>query len=229
MQYSFGSGLLWAIRTDIATQAPVRLGTLQDVSVDFAGELKELYGQYQFPVDTARGKTKITGKAKFARISALMFNQVFFGGSTSSGQDIAINDEAGTIPGTPYQITVAHAANFVQDLGVRDGVTGEPLVLVAASPATGQYAVSNVGVYTFAAADTTKTVLIDYVYSVTTGQTISGVNQLMGASPRFAAWFSNTYEGKTVTLKLFQCTSTKLTLQTKIDDYTIPEMDFSAY
>jgi hypothetical protein len=28
---------------------------------------------------------------------------------------------------------------------------------------------------------------------------------------------------------LFACTSTKLTFATKIDDYTIPELDFSAY
>lgn len=230
MQYAFGSGLLWASRTDIANATPVRFGAMQDVQIDFSGELKELYGQYQFPLDTARGKVKITGKSKLAQISAVQYNSLFFGQSTATGQHVVADGETGTVPAaTPWQITVANGANFVVDLGVRWADTGLPLNLVAASPATGEYSVATGGVYTFATADAGKSVLLDYVYSLTTGTTITGVNTLMGASPRFTATFNNTYEGNQLTLRLFACTSTKLTFATKIDDYTIPELDFSAY
>jgi len=46
----------------------MKFGTLQDVSIDFSGDIKE-FGQYQFAFDTARGKIKIQWKAKFATIN----------------------------------------------------------------------------------------------------------------------------------------------------------------
>jgi len=229
MQFSFGSGLLWGSRTDVANSTPVRFGAMQDVSVDFDGELKELFSQYTFPVDVARGKTKITGKAKMAQIIAVQFNNLFFGGTASTGQNLVASDEAGTIPGTPYQITVANGATFLLDLGVRDGTTGLPLTLVASAPATGQYSVATGGVYTFAAADTTKTVLFDYAYTAVTGKKVHVNNQLMGSSPRFKLVFNDTYEGNQMTLILYSAASNKLSFATKLDDYTIPELDFSAY
>ena len=69
-QYSFGAGTLFLVRTDIATPTPTRIGTLQDVSIDMSFDAKELTGQYQAPVAVARGKMKITGKSKFAKINA---------------------------------------------------------------------------------------------------------------------------------------------------------------
>jgi hypothetical protein len=44
-------------------------GVLQDVSVDISGDIKELYGQNQFAEAVARGKAKISCKAKFGRIN----------------------------------------------------------------------------------------------------------------------------------------------------------------
>ncbi len=48
-QYNFDAGSMFLVRTDIATPTPVRIGTLQDVSVDMSFQVKELYGQYQAP------------------------------------------------------------------------------------------------------------------------------------------------------------------------------------
>lgn len=229
MQYNFGSGILWGTRNDIANGTPVRFGALQDVSIDFDGETKELYSQYQFPIDTARGKMKITGKAKLARMSTVQYNALFFGQSQTTGQKLTSYDEAATVPGTPYQVTVAQGATFIADLGVRLASTGEPLTLVASGPTTGQYTVATGGVYTFAAADTTKAMLFDYVYSAVTGFTVAGANLLMGSSPRWGATFTSNYEGDTTTLRLYSCITNKMGLATKIDDYTIPELDFSAF
>jgi hypothetical protein len=69
-QYNFGAGTLFLVRTDIVTPTPTRVGTLQDVSVDMSFDAKEFYGQYQAPAAVARGKMKITGKAKFAKLNA---------------------------------------------------------------------------------------------------------------------------------------------------------------
>jgi hypothetical protein len=84
-------------------------------------------------------------------------------------------------------------------------------------------------VYTFNTADNTKQVLIDYLYNATTGGSkITLGNALMGNTPTFMGVFSAQVGGKTNTLKLNSCTSSKLALATKLEDYAIPEMDFEA-
>src|ERR1700761_3332895 len=96
-QFAFGSGLLYGLRNDTAIATPRRLGVLQDVEIDFEGDIKELYGQFQFPVDVARGKVKITGKAKFATISVAVYNDLYFGqGPTTTGQKLLTYNEAQT-------------------------------------------------------------------------------------------------------------------------------------
>jgi len=228
MQFAFGSGLLWASRNDVANSTPIRFGALQDVTIDFDGEQKELFSQYTFPIDTARGKTKITGKAKLAQISAVQFSNLFFGTAPTTGQTLIANDEIGT-PTTTY--VVANGTNFMFDLGVRYQSTGLPLTLVAGAPTTaGTYSVAGTGTYTFFTGDSGKTMLFDYAYnSATTGQSILVQNQLMGFSPRFQATFVEKYENNTMTLLLYACASTKLALASKLDDYMIPELDFTAY
>jgi hypothetical protein len=228
MQFAFGSGLLWGIRNDVANATPVRFGALQDVTIDFDGEQKELFSQYTFPIDTARGKTKIVGKAKLAQISAVQFSNLFFGTTPTAGQVILSNDEIGTP--TSGTVTVANGTNFLFDLGVRYQATGLPLSLVAVTPTVaGTYQVSAGGTYHFYTTDT-MAMLFDYAYSsTTTGQTILVQNQLMGFSPRFQAIFTEKYENNNMTLVLYSCASTKLGFASKLDDYMIPELDFTAY
>lgn len=72
-----------------------------------------------------------------------------------------VDDEAHAIPASPYQIVTDRF--WIGDEGVTL-TNGTPLTKVAANPTTGQYAVSDVGVYTFAAADTGTGVLISYSY-----------------------------------------------------------------
>jgi hypothetical protein len=229
MQFGFGSGLLYATRTDIATQTPIRFGAFQDMQLDFSGETKELFGMNQFALDVARGKVKIEAKAKFAQISAALMNAVFFGGTVATGQTISQYAEAENIPGTStYTITVTHSATWVADLGVYETATGNRFTLVASSPAAGQYTVAS-GVYTFASADAGKAMLLDYTYTATSGYTMTSGNPLMGNTPRFSASFSQTYGGNTTTISLPNCVASKYSLPTKIDDYVIEEFDFQAF
>lgn len=232
--YGFGTGTMWGVRSDVANSTPKKFGALQDVSVDFAFNAKELFGQFQFPLSIARGQGKITCKAKFAELNGRQMNDLFFAqaagaGGFSSGQVQTANDEAGTIPTTPFQVTVVNTATFVQDLGVRNVLTGLPYIKVAAAPATGQYSVSGAGVYTFAAADTGLGVLISYTFTVpSVGSKIIINNQLLGAAPYFSVAWTETYESKVFNCQLNKCIAAKLALPFKQEDFTISEFDFSA-
>jgi hypothetical protein len=236
-QFSFGSGTLWgtpltdSTGSSIAVPTPVQFGTVQEVTMDFSFEQKELIGQNQFPVAIARGKGKITGKAKTAQIQGLLFHSLVFGQTLTDGIISDVYDTTGTaIPSSsPYTITptVPNSGTFLRDLGVKNWL-GLPMIRVASSPASGEYAVSNVGVYTFNSSDKDKTVFINYQYSAasTAGKIINIKNVAMGAAPTFKMDFTSTFQGKTITVTLNNCTSTKLSFQTKLDDFVVPEFDF---
>jgi hypothetical protein len=91
-QYVFGTGQLFA--TPVGGGAPLRFGALQDVSVDFSGDIKQLFGQYQFALDVARGKTKVEWKASTGNVDVNAFNQIFFGQTVTTGDELlqAINE-----------------------------------------------------------------------------------------------------------------------------------------
>jgi hypothetical protein len=116
MQLAFGAGALWGERTDVTGSGigPRQFGVLQDIAIDFDWTLKELYGQFQFPVAIGRGQAKISGKAKFAQILGLLYSDLFFGqsGTAATGQFGIVENEADTIPATtPFQVTVGQAAS----------------------------------------------------------------------------------------------------------------------
>jgi hypothetical protein len=224
----FGTGRL-AMVPSTNLGVITQFAALQSVSVDFTGDVKELYGRNQFALDIARGKVKIQCKAVACNIDVNVYNSVFFGQTVATGQQLVAENEAGTIPTTPFQITVSGAATFTQDLGVTFVSTGVSLTRVASGPTTGQYSVSAVGVYTFAAADVAKAVLISYQYSAAgTGSQIAIGNALMGAIPTFQAVLNGTFKNKVITLTLYACVANKLTLPLKQDDYMMPEFDFQA-
>lgn len=226
--YNFGSGTLWGTPAG-TNQTPLKFGVLQEASIDISATNKELFGSSQFPVAVGRGTAKISGKAKFAQIQGSIMANLFFGLTPTSGQTTTANGESGTIPTTPYQITVANSATWVADLGVIYTATGLPLTRVASAPATGQYSVV-AGVYTFAAADTTLAVNISYKYTISSsGQLLTITNPLIGTSPQFSLVLEQLYgTGKSV-LTLNACMANKLAIQSKIEDFTIPEFDFSAF
>jgi|SRR5882672_1250465 len=234
--FSFGSGVLQGFRTDTlpgVLKTPVNFGLVQEVGVEMSFDIKELYGQYQFPVAIARGKGKFAVKAKLARVSGLVMGDLFFGITPVAGQVATSFAEGPTaIPTTPFQITVVNGAQFVDDLGVINAATALPFTKVASGPTAGQYSVSAVGVYTFASADNASgiSVLISYTYTVSaTGQKIVAVNQLLGATPTFQANLFTTFQNLPLTMKIPNCTAAKLGFPTKLDDFVMEELDFSVF
>lgn len=229
MDFKFGSGVLIGTRTDQTPATPRVFGILQEASVEFSFSNKQLMGQYQFPVAVARGAGKISGKAKAAAIDSGMFNDLFFQGSMAANERRVAVNEAGT-PAT-NTLTVANGATFLNDLGVYHVANGRWMTRVASAPAAGQYSVNASGVYTFAAADSNPPVYITYEYSYTTtvGKTLTIGNQLLGINPTFSLVLTQNYNGKQLNLRLNACTSTKLALATKLEDFMVPDFDFEAY
>jgi hypothetical protein len=237
-QYNFGAGVCWGTPTAdangnaITNGTPLMLAVTQEASVDISGDIKELYGQNQFPVAVGRGKMKITGKVKYGQFNGAVLNSLFFGQTMTSSLVAVVSDTVGaTIPATPFQITptVPGGGTWATDLGVRDS-NGNPMTKVASGPTTGQYMVA-AGVYTFATADTGKVVFISYGYTATSTVAKTSVvsNLPMGAAPTFRWDFYNQLGGNGLNLTLFSCVSSKLSLGTKLDDFMIPELDFSAF
>ncbi|TDV04686.1 hypothetical protein [Paraburkholderia caballeronis] len=234
-QYAFGAGSFWGVATG-ANPTPNRFGALQSASVDFTANTKSLFGSYQLPLAVGRGTMSVEGKAQAGQFQGRILSDLFFGIGKSNGQTLVADGEAQTVPAaTPFTVTVANAgaegAGFGIDLGVRDAETGQPLTCVASAPATGQYSVA-AGTYTFAAADAGKAVLIDYTYqpsSNAVGETVTMTNPLIGTAPSFKSVVSQTFNGERVTLTLNRCVASKYTFETKLEDFNIPEFDFSAF
>lgn len=312
-QFMFGSGIARGIRNDIIGQTPRIFGVMQDISISFDGEIKELFGQFQFPVDTARGKTKIAGKTKFATINGAVFNDLFFGQTQSVGQIAFAYNELATLPAvingttnattasssptlhfasTPAGIvpgsligdttspavitagtyvtavtgtTVTMSANaagagvggtdaitfspaytvanntltplgdlglyyFTSSIGANAGVALNELTTIAPATAAGSYDFKpTLGAYSFSNADAGAQIFFNYTYSKATGATVTIANPFMGTTPRFQLVFTEQFEGQQAVFTLLSCVSQRIMFPTRLDDYSIQEMDFSAF
>lgn len=241
MQLTFGSGELFAqmIRDAagnvISNPTPIRIAGLQEMSLDFSGELKEFYGQNRYALATAMGKVKTSGKMKGALINGLALNNLFFGSSISTGTMKALYaDTTGlTVPSaSPYTLTTTTPNNgsFVEDLGVVNGA-GQTMIKVASAPAAGQYSVDASGNYVFSATDAGIVVYrsYSYNYALDNAKQIVLSNMAMGQSPAIKISYLAQYQGKKCLVELESITSTKLAMfAAKNDDFNIPEIDFSA-
>jgi len=138
----------------------------------------------------------VTTQFSFKRVLGGFSEKV---GQVDTGQTITLYGsivEPRTIPATPgpYTITTAHAATFVEDLGVTKAAV--PMVKVASAPTTGQYAVNiATGVYTFAAADQNQAVVISYRYTIAPADyTVTMPNLVVFASAPAAQTISADFE-----------------------------------
>ena len=83
-QYGFGAGNMYGISPG-TPPTPMRFGTLQEVTIDFSANIKSLFGQNKFADVVAQGQTQVTGKAKFGRINAKTYNNLYFNQSLATG------------------------------------------------------------------------------------------------------------------------------------------------
>ena len=233
----FGAGYLFgraAATTANPNPTPRRFGTLQEISFDQSYTVKELYGAGSIAIREFRGPSKVTMKAKFAQINGYVFAELFWGVTPAVGSTITVADEVQTVPAiTTYTLTASKAgtsgANFLEDLGVAYGATGTPLKLVIIAPTQGQYSVTSLGVYTFAAADAGTAMVLNYRYSNTTaGITLSIPNTMQGESPYFECVLGNSQDGG-FERRVYKCAASKIAENFKQGDIMIPELDLAVY
>ena len=105
MQYGFGSGSAWAVLSQFVDGSTpsnptiVKLGVLQEWSMDIQWDTKGLYGTYDSPIVVARGKAKYPLKMKFAQFNANLFQAMVFGqlSQPATGETLMSEDQVGTI------------------------------------------------------------------------------------------------------------------------------------
>jgi hypothetical protein len=230
--YIFGSGVITATINNATDPTPLNIGLAQEISFDESYTTKTLYGQFRRPVAIGAGEIKATGKIKAARFSASIMGALLYGAPVTPGQTTTAFAEAATVPATtPFTVTVVNSATFTADQGVQDALTGFPLTKVAATPATGQYSEA-AGVYTFAAADTGKHVLISYNYTTTlTGFNLAIGNPLLGPTQTFQLNIMTTdpVTNKVGTFQIYNSVIAKFALATKLSDFAMPEYDYEAF
>ncbi len=233
-QYSFGSGDLFAVPTMdasgsvIVNPTPIQFAALQEVSVDYSGDIKELYGENSFPIDVARGKVKISVKAKSAQIFGALYASCFFGSALSTGQNRIITNLAGTVTTGAYTVTLG-GATFVGDLGVKNS-QNVPLTRVSSAPANAnEYSVNtSTGAYTFHTSNNSQVLFFSYIVSdAAIGKTLTVTNLPMGYIPEFSLYLDIGYKGKNGCLIFDRVVSSKLGFATKLDDHVIPDFDMS--
>lgn len=241
--YVFGSGYVFTKQTydasgnALANGPRIILGTNQDISFDMGFTVKELYGQNQWAEDVARGAMKMGGKVKFAQIYGAAWDSLFFGqpnnltAGTLTSLVAAIS--ATLIPATPFIITPTPplSGTFVADICVINASTGIPMIPVTGTPTAGQYSVT-AGAYTFSSADHSSgySVLINYEYTATVtaaySQTVASLP--MGSTPYFSLSHTVQHLGKNLTLLFPRCTTSKMSLALKNEDFLVPELDWQA-
>jgi hypothetical protein len=228
----FGPGIAIVTRTDVTPSTPINIGYAQSLSLSWKGSTKDLFGQDQFPILSARSTIKTSGKLVAAVDSGIAMNTMFFGQSFTSGGITWNIGESHSIPGTgPFTVTVTNSATFDVDLGVTYGSTGLPFIKVTSGPTVGQYTVAS-GVYTFAAADEGAAIFITYSSTVTGGQNIIIANKLIGFTPTFQLDYYTTVNqpaAKPVIYRIYSCISDSLADDFKLEDFAMPTFDFSFF
>ncbi len=217
--------------------SPYNMPVLQEVSVEFKGDLKELHGQFQYALDILRGKIKVTGKGKMIVPAPDLLGQLYFGLPTTAGVERPILNESHP-PGATVEPTQSTADNNLGVLAVTaDGTTYQMQRVATAQPAVGQYkftaATSGAPVtpaeYTFAAAETAAQVLLSYTYPDTIqGSTIKLTNQLIGSAPQAAMTLFNYYKSKLYSLTLNAVVLGGFSVPTKQEDHWVTDFDFEA-
>lgn len=194
MSLHFGLGQV-ALIPPGANPTPVPVALLTDVKMDADYKEVAFRGNQQWPIEIAFGEGDLKITAKNANVNGATLTSLLAGSTSATGAVLGVLAELGTIPTTPFQITVANGATYADDLGVLDLTANKWLTRVASAPATGQYALNSAtGLYTFAAADVGHNVSFNYAYTnAAVGKTVTLNNQLQGTTPLFALACYNAY------------------------------------
>jgi hypothetical protein len=238
MEYSFDAGWLFYVPKAPLDLTPIYFGDLKSVLLTITPQVThDSVAKYAWGTYPMVKTFSATGVAKNAGIRSRALGPLFFGKTLVAGSTgmVTLDDGANnplSVPGSPYQITVAppNAGVFMKDLGVYYADSGLQLMSVSVAPAVGQYQLNvSTGTYTFNAADTARSVKIAYLYTQSTGFNFNAAQQIPGALPTFEMILMNQYQGKQRLVYLYSCSSKKLTFQPMMERYEIPSFEFDAW
>lgn len=131
----FGAGIVFATPSggnQPTNPTPVEVGVLQNVKVTLGADIKTLYGQLQYPVDSAIGKRSIKGSFEFALIELLNFQNMFSADPIVTGTKALAYRE----PQTPTPpVETAWAATHAYTLGqeIYDGTNMQKVTTAGTS------------------------------------------------------------------------------------------------
>lgn len=205
---------------------PIRVGRLQDITLDYSVAVDEQYGEKGFAAEVAFGKRKLGGKAKFGMISGRLLAMCFDGSVLTSGSSNLEVVESGTV--SAGAVTVSGSANYIANLGVYDS-SGNELKQVASAPAGLQYSVS-AGVYTFNVSQNAQIYTFRYTKSQSSGNKMQIVNPTMGIPIKFGLKLYNYYAAnasKNLAFEFGAVAVPKLSFPFKNSDFVMPDMDFT--
>lgn len=217
----FGSGKL--LLKHPTTSQVFQVGVLTDVSLNFEGSSKSLYGNKQFPVATVMTSKKVTGKATFAEIDGKLISAVMSGTVTTGRNIIAEAVSTGA-----SLVVSPTGSGMVADYGCIDA-NGNPMILTASAPSVGSYSV-NTGsaTYTFNASQPAG-VTATYAYGVSTGNTLAVGNQDMGTQTNFSMFLQEKgADGETFGVELFSVIVPNLNFAFKNEDFGTQDLAFEA-
>lgn len=236
--FIFGPGSAWGVvntfidGTTPAIVQPVKFDVMQSFDLALDTTVKRLMGSDIFPRAIGISEGKVTCKIKVAKFGAQIW-QLRLGepAGVTTGQSLMADDEAHTVPATtPFTVTIAPPGSGVwaKDWGVRYADTDAPLTAVASVTATGQYSVS-AGVYTFDTADSSRSVVISYEYTVTTGNTLTMLSHPQGQVALTSIRYQGYYGGRLVGVLIPNAVGSTLSIPSKQGDFAVPELDFEAF
>lgn len=185
--------------------------------------------------------TATTGVVKYVTATSASLLGVGATVASSTGTTVTLSvPDLTTVPITTSIVfgpsyAAANAATFATDLGVTYSLTGVPLTWVApgTAPALGQYTVDpTTGKYVFSVADIGAALLINYGYTVTTGNQFVIAQQDQGVQPVFSLTANTSFTGilglEYVTIQLYACVSESLGMAFKMGAFENTKISFEA-
>lgn len=158
---SFGLGFIGAMPTTGGD--PVYFGLAQGINITLTETKVPLRGNKKYAVDIGIGECDMKGKID----SVNMFGgslATLIGGTTAAGMTKLVADETGTVPATPFELTLAEAATYVNTYRVYNVTNSVQMTEVSSSPSAMEYSVAS-GVITFNTAEEGDSVLTTYSYT----------------------------------------------------------------
>jgi len=233
--FVYDSGTLWMVpQTNQANGTPsdltpIRIGNLKGITVDTVWKLNYPSNQLMAKTNAGTQTVTITGRAAIGTFNGRYLSQLVYGQDFAAGAELADMDRVYTIPASPYTVTVTppSSGSFVQNLGVLLSADGTAFKRISGTPTTGQFSLSG-AVYTFAAADTGKSIKLSYLYAIAGGSRMVVSNIYAGEAPSFQMILQGTDNGRNLCLILKKVLPKTFKMPTNLEAFSIPDFEFEA-